>query len=79
MVGLDAGGCVLSRTLKYLRAVVQGCWVVGWGWVQGSVAAGHWLEEVEFLAKVGGGGAGARGGATGMGMAEGRRGEAERA
>jgi hypothetical protein len=37
-----------ERTLKYLRGVVSGTWVVHAGWLAASVAAGFWVAEHEF-------------------------------
>ncbi len=52
VVQQDSQGRATSRTVKYLRGVVAGCWVVGFDWVLASLAAGCWLEEVEYVAKV---------------------------
>ncbi|GLC67395.1 hypothetical protein PLESTF_000551600 [Pleodorina starrii] len=50
VVSLNSEGQVMGRTIKYLRAVIQGCWVVGMAWVDACLAAGRLLPEGPFEA-----------------------------
>lgn len=49
---LDSEQRATGRTIKYLHAVMQGCWVVGTQWVEHSLAAGRLLPEGAFEARV---------------------------
>lgn len=37
-----------SRTVKYMKAVLSGCWIVSEQWLVDSVAAGRFLDEQEY-------------------------------
>ncbi|EFJ46032.1 BRCA1-like protein [Volvox carteri f. nagariensis] len=50
VVQLNAERRAVGRTIKYLRAVIQGCWVVGMDWVCECLAAGRLLPEGPFEA-----------------------------
>lgn len=38
--------------MQYLLALAHGCWVVGHGWVDACLEAGHWLPERQYEARV---------------------------
>ena len=42
-----------GRSMKYMRGVLSGCWVVSYSWIDACLAAGAWLPEKNFEAKVG--------------------------
>ncbi|KXZ55738.1 hypothetical protein GPECTOR_2g1288 [Gonium pectorale] len=52
VVKLGPDGVAAARTVKYLRAVVLGCWVVGMEWVEACLAAGRLVPEGPYEAKV---------------------------
>ena len=37
---------------KVLRAMLRGCWLLSWEWVEASAAAGAWLPEADFEVQV---------------------------
>ena len=39
---------LVKRTMKYMMAVLNGCWLVDWAWLTDSAAAGRWLLETEY-------------------------------
>lgn len=41
------------RTLKVLRAMLRGCWLLAWDWVDESVRCGAWQPEADFEVQVG--------------------------
>ncbi len=53
VVGVDGHMRVRVRTLKYLTAVVRGCWVVSGKWLQACLAAGRMVPEEPYEVKVG--------------------------
>ncbi|KAL0205646.1 hypothetical protein P9112_000953 [Eukaryota sp. TZLM1-RC] len=38
-----------KRTIKYLQGVVSNCYVVGFDWVEKSLIANQWVDELPFL------------------------------
>ena len=38
-------GVLVKRTMKYLKAIARGAWVVDVGWVRASREAGYWVDE----------------------------------
>lgn len=53
VVGVDGHMRVRVRTLKYLTAVMRGCWVVSGKWLQACLAAGRMVPEEPYEVKVG--------------------------
>ncbi|GMH42794.1 hypothetical protein BSKO_10713 [Bryopsis sp. KO-2023] len=49
VVGPVEGNRAKKRTEKLMRAVLHGCAIVRWGWIQASVKTGTWTSETEFL------------------------------
>lgn len=45
---VNAEGLCQQRSLKYFQALAQGCWLVGWAWLEGCAAAGRWLPEEPY-------------------------------
>ncbi|GLI68369.1 hypothetical protein VaNZ11_012693 [Volvox africanus] len=50
VVNLETERRTTVRTIKYLRAVIQGCWVVGMEWVEACLAAGRLVQEGPYEA-----------------------------
>ena len=44
---------IMTRCLQVLLAIAGGAWLLDEAWVRDSLAAGAWLPEAAFLAKVG--------------------------
>ena len=42
---VNAGGLCQQRSLKYFQGLAQGCWLVGWAWLEACAAAGCWVPE----------------------------------
>ncbi|GAB4820683.1 hypothetical protein N2152v2_007729 [Parachlorella kessleri] len=40
-----------GRSMKYMRGVLSGCWVVSYSWIDACLAAGAWLPEKNFEAQ----------------------------
>ncbi|PRW56179.1 hypothetical protein C2E21_5041 [Chlorella sorokiniana] len=51
LVPMDDRCCVKQRSMQYLLALAHGCWVVGHGWVDACLEAGHWLPERQYEAR----------------------------
>lgn len=51
VVGVDGHMRVRVRTLKYLTAVMRGCWVVSGKWLQACLAAGRMVPEEPYEVK----------------------------
>ena len=45
---VNAEGLCQQRSLKYFQALAQGCWLVGWAWLEACAAAGRWLPEEPY-------------------------------
>ena len=41
-----------KRTVKVLRAMLRGCWLLSWDWVLDSIAADGWLPEEKYEVQV---------------------------
>ncbi|GIL53976.1 hypothetical protein Vafri_9539 [Volvox africanus] len=50
VVNLETERRTTVRTIKYLRAVIQGCWVVGMEWVEACLTAGRLVQEGPYEA-----------------------------
>ena len=42
---VNAGRLCQQRSLKYFQGLAQGCWLVGWAWLEACAAAGCWVPE----------------------------------
>ncbi|KAL0039358.1 hypothetical protein WJX79_004746 [Trebouxia sp. C0005] len=45
IVQVNAGELCQQRSLKYFQGLAQGCWLVGWTWLEACAAAGCWVPE----------------------------------
>ncbi len=45
---VNAGGLCQQRSLKYFQGLAQGCWLVGWAWLEACAAAGCWVPEEAY-------------------------------
>ncbi|KAL0044727.1 hypothetical protein WJX82_006986 [Trebouxia sp. C0006] len=45
IVQVNAGRLCQQRSLKYFQGLAQGCWLVGWAWLEACAAAGCWVPE----------------------------------
>ncbi len=48
----EARGQQGKRTLKALRAMLRGSWLLSWDWVTDSIAADAWLPEADYEIQV---------------------------
>ena len=53
LVEVEENGCVLTRTKSYLLALLLGAWVLSTEWLTACEQQGAWVEEADFLVKVG--------------------------
>ncbi|KAL0033003.1 hypothetical protein WJX77_010243 [Trebouxia sp. C0004] len=48
IVQVNARGLCQQRSLKYFQGLAQGCWLVGWAWLEACAAAGRWVPEEAY-------------------------------